>query len=204
MRKVASVRDATQFPITVEVPTPWRRLPTYDIEEVLGNEATELVVTGSGRWVDFDLPLEVLPLVGRVDLDSVESILSFVRKYGPLGPYRTSTYGEDDVLWSRGRLLWADLPDPEGDIRHAGDIGAEGFAERIVDFRERASIALAGAALEHELNYQDRFSPIRLNKAWPKLMPWEPPAAVRSARLFLSRLVDFGLSHLVINASTNL
>jgi hypothetical protein len=165
-----------------------------------GGEGERRWQEGMGEYVDFDLPLEIIPYLGRVDLDSVESVLSFVRAFGKLGVAH-GTLGSRGV-WSGDSMDW-DLALPFGEELNFRDRAAL-VTESLHDFREGAGAVLAASLVESELSYQDRFSFMRLRKAWPSCAPWEPPRTARSARFFLSRLMDYGLAHQVLRTTSNL
>jgi hypothetical protein len=193
----------------------WRRLPEYWIEDLVNDDhsAIEPMIEGGGDgpqrvglWGEFQLPLEVAPVLGRVDLDSLDSILHFVREFGLLGVDRDTlgNRGYSPSLWSDGGNIDVELPDvTRSEVLSPHAIAAR-QGEWVADFQAGASVIIAGTLIEHELSYEDRFSPMRLSKAWPAHTPWEPPGTARSARFLLSRLMDYGLAHQELRTTPNL
>jgi hypothetical protein len=137
------------------------------------------------------LPLELLPEVARLDLQSEEAILAFVTSFGTLGAWRerfelmrTADFGVQNNRQIR-RLIEA--------REQSAMAGTDPNGEFVDEFRVAAAglYSLLLIVLEME---QSRFSVSRLAGEWPQHSPWPPPESKTRAWWALFDRVNQGLS----------
>ena len=202
--------------MTVErLPRPdrWRVALDYQIEErggtlFLGGPVAILMVGGHAGGVR--LPLEILPILQDVDLESVDAIFTFARSVGVLGAWRDDFRMMDftaAVVGTAGtgrRLPFRDprtVRDRTGiDVErliHTREKHAQSFDDRdgefVDEFRLGAGGLLGLLAMRLEIE-RTTFSSRRLAREWPRYCPWEPPVSRGEAWDRLVGLVNGGLS----------
>lgn len=151
-----------------------------------------IAARGRGGW--HRLPLELLPVLAEVDLESDDAILAFVQTYGVLGawrdafavmsPFRTSGTGPTFVVLTSGSsgsgLTLPFVVDTPGGVdvgrlvrarqKHAA-LGSDPNGEFLDEFRIAAGGLLGLLAIQRELE-APRFSGTRLARNWPRYCPW--------------------------------
>ncbi|SRR6266545_380732 len=150
-------------------PRFWVRRTEYAIEERGGHPFLAATDT---RPVQVKLPLEVLPRVAELDLDSLDAILAFVGEYGPLKAWperfaqmalgeKSGMPSSDAVRQLVGRRKRSALKDDSDRL----------YGEFVDEFRVGAAGLQALLLVTQELE-ADRFSYGRLARAWPASCPW--------------------------------
>lgn len=167
-------------------PTEWREAQSYGIEQRGGLPfmgGPGIASLGSGTH---PLPLELLPEVAAVDLDSEDAVLAFVRSYGVLDAWperfqlmRTADFGTQQQRAIR-RIMTARK-------QHAT---AEG--EFVEEFRVAAGGLVSMLATVRELE-RPRFSAARLSRDWSSIAPWAPPESKDRAWWLLFERINQGL-----------
>jgi hypothetical protein len=183
--------SAPHLRLTVERlprPTDWEQVLDLELQEKGG-----FPFMGGRSRSDYShsLPLELLPVLARVDLGSEESILAFAQSIGVLGAWRD--------LFRVMDLTSAQMGGPSGvgrrapfdveaylertgiDIaklirareRHAG-WGSDPNGEFVDEFRVGAGGLLGLLAIQRELEAKS-FSARRLARSWPRYCPWRTP-----------------------------
>ncbi len=149
-------------------PRLWVRRTRYALVERGGHPF--LAATGT-RPVKVELPLEILPKVAEVDLDSPDVILGFVNEYGPL-----KGWPDGFAQLAIGQRL-AVSPTPEvrqlvrKRKRWAMNDDDRRYGEFVDEFRVGAAGLQALLLVRQELE-AEQFSYARLAKAWPRASPW--------------------------------
>jgi hypothetical protein len=141
-----------------------------------------------GDWRS--LPLELLPVLAEVDLESDEAILGFAGSVGVLGTWRDDFRVMNRVLAMMGPGPGERVAPFDGasylertgiDVtklirvreRHAA-WGSDPNGEFVDEFRIGAGGLLGLLAIQRELEAPS-FSARRLARSWPRYCPWGPP-----------------------------
>lgn len=148
------------------------------------------------------LPLELLPELSELDLESDEEILGFVRTYGPLGAWPdafrimreewgAASFAAESTGLNVKRLIGARR-------RHAM-WGSDPNGEFIDEFRIAAAGLVGQLATLHELEGAT-FSGSRLSRSWPRFCPWWAPTTKAAGWM----LVVGGINGALASASLGL
>jgi hypothetical protein len=172
-------------------PTTWPRVLAYEQQErgglpFLGGPG--IAALGNGGLNP--LPLELLPELDRVDLDSEDAILGFVLAHCVLGAWperfqlmRTADFGARQstrirrVMNRRQEFAMWDT-DPNGEFLDEFRLAADGLR------------SLFAIVLELE---RPRFSATRLARDWPAYCPWPAPDSRSRAWWLLFKRINQGL-----------
>jgi predicted nucleic acid-binding Zn ribbon protein len=140
----------------------------------------------------------ILPEVLTLDLDDLEQLLGFVRRYGPLGidevalPEWEFMTREDTIrewVWGARRYGGEDV------LEVAPPVPFMAHRTSVAGFQCAAGALQAGNAIARELLNPAGYSSYRLSEAWPDHTWWpEPPPNESTAKERLKWIVDLGLA----------
>jgi hypothetical protein len=187
-------------------PETWPRLFDYGLEERDGLAFMGGPMIVSGGEAMNRLPLELLPELADVDLESGDAILAFAKRYGVLGAWRhefrvmdfvsAQTGGDPGtggwMPFGREPLLERTGIDVVRLIRirqEQAGVGSDPNGEFVDEFRIAAAGLLGLLAIQRELE-APRFSPGRLARLWPRSCPWPTPKTKEQAWRNLVDLVN--------------
>jgi hypothetical protein len=190
--------------LTVELakPTVWNVPLRYKLTErggrpfMIGPD-----IVGERVGLDVPLPLELLPIIHEVDLDSDERIVAFIEEFGPLGAWPSRFLAmRIPTFAAGGRVRLGPLV--KAREKHAM-WGEDHRGEFLDEFRVAAgglvSLFETVLELEGELEGRRRFSADRLAKTWSPYAPWpatDPATSRRAAWWFIVDAINKGLRSL--------
>jgi hypothetical protein len=165
-------------------PVEWDRYTEYAIE---GGVISPTNLIDRTR---FRLPIEVVPQVVGLNLESEAAIMDFVAEFGPLGVWH------DDFR----ALDLRDMPiDSESRITplraRRAKLGSLRFGETLHELRIGASAIQSLVALIRELDRGDRYAQRRVAKDWPaRFSPWVPQSKKGLAWWHLVSALNAGIA----------
>lgn len=186
--------------LTAKVPRPqeWELPLSYkEIEERGGRPfiggPISLTPDGHPR---VRLPLELLPVLADLDLDSDETVVGFIRRFGPLGAWPDGflLMKEIATFTNPSRLKLRPLVrDREEHAMWGSDRSGEFLDEFRVAAGGLTSLLETVLELEGELDGRRRLSVARLKNRWSPYAPWMPPRSKAEAWWLLVEASNNGL-----------